>query len=150
MVCCTGSTRWRNHKPSRNDTVLLWMGTSSDSHFKSTAECIHTPLKCLFVVEDAESSVQGVLTLVQKFATGPIQQTAGMAIVEKRYQRPMRQLHDGSYRRKPLLAIGITHFVHIRAIQGAVHLLPLMPQPDSSWWYLSNTIELKVFNLLYM
>jgi hypothetical protein len=37
MVCCTGSTRWGNHKPPRNDTVLLWMGTSLNSHFQSTA-----------------------------------------------------------------------------------------------------------------
>jgi len=32
MVHCTGSTRWRKHKPPRNDTVLLRMGTSLASH----------------------------------------------------------------------------------------------------------------------
>jgi len=45
MVRCTGSTWWRKHKPPRNDTVLLGMGTSPDSHFESTAGCIPTPLK---------------------------------------------------------------------------------------------------------
>jgi len=47
MVRCTGSTRWRKHKPPRNDTVLLWMGMSSDSHFQSTAGGIPVWLKCL-------------------------------------------------------------------------------------------------------
>jgi len=33
---CTWSTRWGKHMPPKNDTVILWMGTSPDSHFKST------------------------------------------------------------------------------------------------------------------
>jgi len=37
MVRFTGSTRWGKHKPPRNDTVLLWMGTSPDSDLMSTA-----------------------------------------------------------------------------------------------------------------
>jgi hypothetical protein len=102
MVFCTGSTRWRKHKPTRNDTVLLWMGTSPDSHFKLTAGCIPARLKCLFVVEDAEWSVKRLLALVQTFATGPIRQTGGMVIVEGRHQPPMQPLHDGSYSRKHL------------------------------------------------
>jgi len=61
MVRCTGSPGVRKHKPPRNDTVLLWMATSPDSHFKSTAGCIPARLKCLFVVKDAESSVKGLL-----------------------------------------------------------------------------------------
>jgi hypothetical protein len=64
MVRCTGSARWRTHRPPRNDSVLLWMGTSPDSHFQSTAGCIPTQLKCLFVIEDAKSSVKGLLALV--------------------------------------------------------------------------------------
>jgi len=32
MVHCTRSTSWTKHKPPRNDTVLLKMGTSPDSH----------------------------------------------------------------------------------------------------------------------
>jgi hypothetical protein len=104
-------------------------------------------LKCLFVVEDAESSFKGLLALVQTFATGTIGQTAGMVIVEKRYQPPMQALHNGSYRRKHLFSVGTTYIVPISAIQGAVQLLLQTPQPDSSRWYLSNTIELNAFNL---
>jgi hypothetical protein len=96
MIHCTGSTRWRKHKPPRNDTVLLWMGTSPDSHIKSSVGCIPAWLMCLFVVEDAKSSVKWLLPLVQTFATGPIRQTAGVVIVKERYQSPMQLLHDGS------------------------------------------------------
>jgi hypothetical protein len=95
MVHCTGSTRWRTHKPPRCDIVHLWMGTNQDSHCKSTAGCIPTRLKCLLVVKDAESSVKGLLALVQTFATGPIRQTAGMVIVEERHQPQMQPLHNG-------------------------------------------------------
>jgi hypothetical protein len=63
--------------------VLLWMGTSADSHRKSTVGLIPTQLKCLFVVEHAESSVKGLLAWVQMFATGPICQTDGMVIVQE-------------------------------------------------------------------
>jgi hypothetical protein len=89
MVHCTGSTRWSKHKPPRNNPVLLWMGTSPDNHFKLTAGCIPARLKCLFVIEDSESSIKGLLALVQMFATGPIHQTAGMVIVGERHQPPM-------------------------------------------------------------
>jgi len=82
MIRCTGSTRWRKHKPPRNDTVLLWMGTSPDSHIKSTAECYPAELNCLLVVEDAKFNVEGHLALVQTFATGPTCQTVGMVIVQ--------------------------------------------------------------------
>ena len=64
MVRCTGSTRWRKHQPPRNDTVLLWMGMSPDSHFQSTAGRIPARLKCLYIVKDAELSVRGLLALV--------------------------------------------------------------------------------------
>jgi len=150
MVRCTGSTRWRKHKPPRNDTVLLWMGTSPDSHFKLIAGLIPTRLNSLFVVEDAESSANGLLAFVQTFATVPIRQTAGMVIVEEMHQPPMQPLHDGSYRRKPLFGVGTTYIVPVSAIQGAVHRLLLMLQPDSLWWYLSNPIDLNAFNLFYM
>jgi hypothetical protein len=147
MVHCTGSTRWRKHQPPRYDTVLLWMGTSPDSHFKSTAGCIPTQLKCHFVVEDVESKVKGLLALVQTLATGTIDQTAGMVIDEKRHQPPMQALHNGSYCRKHLFSVGTTCIVPISTIQQAVELLLQTPQPDSSRWYLNNTIELNAFNL---
>jgi len=131
MVRCTGSTRWRQHKPRRNDTVLRWMGTSPDSHFRSTAGCIPTWLKCPFLVENAELIIKGPLALGQTFPTGPIHQTAGIVIVDGRHQPRMQPLHDGSYCCKPLCRIGTTYIILISVIQGAVHLVPLKPRPDS-------------------
>jgi hypothetical protein len=104
-------------------------------------------LNCPFVVEDTESSVIGLLALVQTFATGLIRQTAGMVIVEERHQPLMQPLPDGTYRRKPLIVFGTTYIVPVSVIQGALHLLPLTLQPDSSRWYSSNTIDLNAFNL---
>jgi hypothetical protein len=72
MVRCTGSTWWRKYKPPRNDTLVLWMGTSPDNHFKWTAGPIPVRLKCFRIVEDAESSVIELLALFQTYATGPI------------------------------------------------------------------------------
>ena len=60
-------------------------------------------MKCLFVVKDAKSRVQGLCALVQTFATGPIRLTTGMMIVEERHQPPMQPLHDGNNRHKPRL-----------------------------------------------
>jgi hypothetical protein len=150
LVRCTGSTRWRKHKPPRNDSVLLRMGTSPDRHYKSTAGCIPPQLNCFFVVEDAESSIQWRLGLVQTFATGPICQTAGMVIVEKLHQPPIQPLHNGSNCHKPLFGVRTTYIIPLCAIKGAVHHLSLTPQPDSSRWYLSNTIDLNAFKLVYM
>jgi len=59
------------------------MGTSPDRHFKSTAEHIPARLKCPLVIEDAESSVEWLLALVQTFASGRICQTASMVIAEE-------------------------------------------------------------------
>jgi len=126
------------------------MGRSPDSHFQSTAEGIPARLNCLFVIEDAESSMKGLLALVQTFATGPIRQIAVMVIVEERHRLLMQSLHNGSYPHKPLFGIRTTYIVPISAIQGAVHLVPLTPQPDSSRWYFSINIDLNAFNLFYM
>jgi hypothetical protein len=76
MVCCTGSTMWRKHKTPRNDIVHLWMGTSQNGYNKWTAGRTPVQLKCLFIVEDAESSITGLLPLVQSFATAPMRQTS--------------------------------------------------------------------------
>jgi len=141
IVRCTGSRRWRKHKPPRNNTVLLWMGTSPDSYFKSTAGGIPALLKCLVVVEDAESSIGGLLAFVKMFPTGPIRQTNGMVIVEEEYQPPMRFLHNESYCHNPLFGIRMTYIIPICAIQGAVLLLPLMLQLKSSRWYMCNKID---------
>jgi hypothetical protein len=98
----------------------------------------------------AELSSKRLLALVQTFATGPIRHTAGMVSIEEWYQPPMQPLQDGSYRCKPLFSVGTTYIVPISTIQGAVHLLLLTPQRDSSWWYLSNTIDLNALNVFYM
>jgi hypothetical protein len=73
-----------------------------------------------------------------------------MAIIVARHQPPMQLLHHGSYHHKPLFGVGTTYIVPISTIQAAVHLLPLILQPDSSQWYLSNTIDLNALNLFYM
>jgi hypothetical protein len=62
------------------------MGTSSDSNFILTVEHIPAWFKCLFVIQNAESSVKELLAFLQTFPTGPIRRTAGMMIDEKRHQ----------------------------------------------------------------
>jgi len=150
MVHCTVSTKSRMHKPPRNDTLLLWMGTSSDSRIKLTAGCIPAQLKCLFVVKNAESSIKRLLVMVETFGTGPKLQTATMVIVEERNQLLMQPLHDANYRRKPQFAVGTTYTIPISAIKGAVRIDPLTLQRDRTWRYLSNTIDLNGFNLFCM
>jgi len=88
IVHCTQSTRWRMHKPPRNDTVLLRMGTSPDKHCMAPVGCILAQLQCLFVLGDAEWMVNGHLAVVQTYATGLRCQTVGMVIVQKRHQPP--------------------------------------------------------------
>jgi hypothetical protein len=46
-------------------------------------------LKSLFIVEDTQLSIKGLLALVQTFATGPIDQTAGMVVVKETDQPSM-------------------------------------------------------------
>ena len=106
----------------------------------STTGCIPTQSKSLFVIKDAISSVNGLLAFVPTSATGPVHQTAGMVIVEERHQPPMQPLDDQSYRCKTHFGFSTTYIIPTSEIQGAVHLLLLMPQPDSVQWYLSNTI----------
>jgi len=84
------------------------------------------------------------------FATGPICQTAAMVIAEERLQLPMQPLLDGSYLHEPHFGVGTTYIIPISVIERAVHLLPLTLQPNSPWWYLSNMMDLNVFNLFYM
>jgi len=102
-------------------------GDESEYHCKLNAGRIPARLKCFFVVENAESSVKGLFSLVQAFGTGLICQTAGMVIVEESYQPPMQPLHNGSYRREPHFGIRTTYIVFISAIEGAVHIRLLMP-----------------------
>jgi len=150
MGRCTGSTRYRMHKPLRNDTVHLWMGTSHDSYFNMTSDCNLAWLKYLFVVEDAESSVEGLLALVETFPTGPISETTRMVIIEETHQPPMQPLHDGGHLCKPLFGVWTIYIIPISANQGALHFLPLPLQPDRTWRHLRNTIDLAVCNLRFM
>ena len=148
-VRCAGSTGWRHHKPPRTDTVLPRTGTSSDSHFISTAGCIATQLKSLYIIEDAELSVKGLHAQVQTIVTGVICQTGVMVSVNETRKVLIQPLYMGSYRHKPLFGIRHTYIVPLSIIHGNEYLLPLTPQPDSTRWYLSNTIDLKAFNLFY-
>jgi len=72
IVCRTGCTRWREYQPPSNDMVLLSVGTSPESQFKSTTGGIPGLLKCLVITEDAESNGDGLLAMVQMIAAGPI------------------------------------------------------------------------------
>jgi len=146
-VRCTGSTRYRKHKPTRNDTVRLWMGTSLDSRFKSTAGCIPTWLKCLFVVEDVELSDTWLDALLQTFARWPICQTAGIVIVEGRDQPLLQPVPNGSHRHRPVFGVGTNFIVCISPIQCGIHPPTLTPQPDTTRWCLSNLIDLNPFNI---
>jgi hypothetical protein len=116
----------------------------------TTVGCVPAWFKRHFVVDDGESSINGLLALLQTFVTGMICQTAGMVILEERHQPLMQPLYRGSYCSTPLFGIRTTYIVPTRAIHGAVHLLLLTPLPDNSWWNLSNGIDLNAFNLFYM
>ena len=123
------------------------MGMSPDSHIKLTAVQIPSQLKCFFIVKDAVCSLQGLLALVQTVATRPIDHTAGMVIVEERYQHLMEHLHNGRQHCKSGCSVGTTYIVLICVINGAVQLLPLTAQPDSMRLYWSNMIHLNAFTL---
>jgi hypothetical protein len=64
---------------------------------KWAAGSIPVWLKCCFVVQDAELSIEELLLLVHTFATVLMVQMAGMGIVEERHHPPMKPLHDTSY-----------------------------------------------------
>jgi hypothetical protein len=122
------------------------MGMSADSDIMLTTGGIPALLKCHFVVKAAELSGKGLLALVQTFVTGPICQTACMVIVKERDQPPIQPCHDESYCHKPVFGIGTTYNIPSSTIQGAVNHLPLIPLPDNSQWYVSNTIDLNRSN----
>jgi len=87
------------------------MGTSPNSHFKSTAVHITVWSKWLFVIDDAKLSVQGLPAMIETFAPWRIHLTAGMVMVEGRHQPPMQRLNDGSNQRKPLFGVRTTDTV---------------------------------------
>jgi len=59
-------------------------------------------------------------------------------------------LHDRCYCITPHFLVRTTYIVRICTIPGAVHLVPVTPQPDSSWRYISHTFTLNAFNGFYM
>jgi len=126
------------------------MGTSPDSQYRSTAGLILASLKCHYIVEAAESIKEGLLAMVQTFATGPKHLNAGMVIIEQRDQPPMEPMHNGSYHRTPPVGVRMSQIIPISMIEGAVHHHPLTLQPDSMPWYLSNLIDLNALNLVYV
>jgi len=130
---------WHSH-PTRTEMFFA----------DATAGHIHTCLECLFIVEDAESSVEVLFASVETFGTGPMRQPAATVIVKVRHNPQEQPLHNGSYLRKPLFGVGTTYIVPVITIQGAVHHIPLTPLPDHVRWYMSNTIDLNAFNLVYM
>lgn len=148
MVQCTWSTGLRQHRPLWYDTVLLSMGTCPESRCKSSVGCIPPCSKGLFTVRDAESSVKRLGAFIQTFATGLMDQTAGIAIVQDTHHPLMQPSHDGLSHFKHRFGVSTSYIIPLSTIQGAVHLHRLTSQPCSVRWYLSNTIVLNTFNLL--
>jgi len=111
------------------------------------AGCISVHLKSHFINDNAEAAIKGLHLLVQRFAAGPIYQNAGMVIASKQHEPLMQPLNNGSYHSKPLFGIGTTYIVPISAIQQDVRYLPLTPHTNSTWWYLSDTIDLNATNV---
>jgi hypothetical protein len=86
------------------------------------------------------------LALVTTFVPGPIRQLEGMIIVEEREIRPWQ---GGTRRSVPPTGIGSRYIVPVRAIQRAAHLVPIEPGCWNTRWYLNNTVDLEIFNLIY-
>ena len=152
IVRCTGNHAWRKNKDPRNDTVLLWNGKSSDRHFQATSGRIPTRLRCLFTIRDPqEIQSNWCLALVSTFTIGSLRQPEGMVIVEESNAASGRSSNStGRSRRAPQTGVGSTYIVPVKAIQAAAHLIPLDPSQDNRRWYLSNTVDLNMFNLLYI
>jgi hypothetical protein len=96
MVHHTGYTRWRMHKPLKNNALHFRIETSPISHILSTAVRNPAYWMCVLVIKDAESSIVGHLVLVQTVVSGRIPQTTGILLVKERYQPPMQHIHNGS------------------------------------------------------
>lgn len=96
MVHYTGYTRWRMHKPLRTNAQRLWIEPSPVTYFLSTAVGNPAYWTCLLVIEDADSSMVGLLALVQTVVSRQMPQTTGILLVEGRHQPPMQHIHNGS------------------------------------------------------
>jgi hypothetical protein len=89
------------------------------------------------------------LALVMTFApSNAIHKPEGLVIVEK------REIHSRDYstgRRRPQTGAGTRYIVPVRAIQGAVHLIPVKEKDgcEDKRWFLNNTVDLEIFNIIY-
>ena len=157
VIRCTGLEAWRNQNAPRNDHVLLWTNDTSGSQFATSQGRIPARVDCLFSLKDEGEGGEGengkgeggtvisCMALVTTLVPGPIRQPEGMMLVEQRDQAPWQERH----RQIPLTGVGATYIVPLRAIQCAAHLIPLDPSAANRRWYLSNTVDLEAFNLLY-
>jgi len=150
IVRYTRSIWGRQHEPPRNDTVLSCMRTSVDIHCMSTAGCIPTSLKCLFIALQAKSLVEVLLALDQAIATGPMHPTTGVVSAKNGHQPLVQPVHDERYSNIPVFCVGTIYLIPLSVIEGVLHRLPLTPQPDCTWWYLLIMIALNACNLLYI
>jgi hypothetical protein len=136
--------------PQRNDTALLTMGTIPESHFQVTAGCNPTQMKCLFIMEDTESIIEELVTLLQAFPRGPICHTPGIAVVEKRYEPPMQLLDDCSNSSMPRLVIATTYNFPISTINQTVHHYQLILQTKSQLLYFRDRIKMKSVHFIHL
>jgi DNA-directed RNA polymerase subunit N (RpoN/RPB10)/oligoribonuclease (3'-5' exoribonuclease) len=155
-IRCTGRDAWRKGQTARNDTVLLWTGTNADSHFAATRGRIPARVDCLFTMSESTGHKTSEfsdpkpifhLALVTTFApSNTIHKPEGMVIVEK---HEIRSRDYSTGRRRPQTGAGARYIVPVRAIQGAAHLIPIEPGGGNSRWFLNNTVDLEIFNLIY-
>jgi hypothetical protein len=165
IIRSTGSEPWRLRRPPRNDTVLLWTGVTDERHFASSRGRIPARVDCIFHVRDPitvtgnsesehdpDQMSQWSMALVSTLVPGIIKQPEGMIIVEQK-----QLLVDSGFpgptgrHRKPNMGAGARYIVPVTAIQSGAHLIPIPNTGDYApqRWYLSNTVDLQAFNLLY-
>ena len=165
VIRSTGTQPWRQRGPPRNDMVLLWTGVADERQFASSRGRIPARVDCIFHVidpfpvagnsesgDDSDHTSQWSMALVSTLVPGIIKQPEGMIIVEQK-QLPVDSgcPQPTGRRRKPSMAAGARYIVPVTAIQSGAHLIPIPNTRDNAprRWYLSNTVDLHVFNLLY-
>jgi hypothetical protein len=134
----------------------MWTGTHADSNFAETKGCIPARVDCLFTMSESTghktskfSDPKPIFHLALVTTVAPsntIHKPEGMVIVEK---REIRSRDYSTGRRRPQTGTGAMYIVPVRAIQGAAHLIPIEPGVGNSRWFLNNTVDLEIFNLIY-
>jgi hypothetical protein len=100
-----------------------------------------------FIIKDPESSIKVFLALVPTFATALIHQRAVMKLAKEKQQPPMQLLHAGNNCGQPLFDVITTHIVSTRMLLWAADHFLLIPQPDCTWCYLTNMIDMNPSDL---